>query len=84
MVSQSSDDAPTGPIRAHAQQTAAGGAGRRPVAAVTGRPTRRWNIVSDLTSAALLVIALLLPWNLYFGFGIPGSNKTVLTVLFAV
>jgi hypothetical protein len=83
-VSQSSDDAPTGPIRAHTQQTTAGGAERRPAAAVTGRPTRRWNIVSDLTSAALLVIALLLPWNLYFGIGIPGSNTTVLAVLLAV
>src|SRR5262249_2337928 len=33
---------------------------------------------------ALLVVALLLPWNLYFGMGIPGSNKSLLAVLFAV
>ena len=32
----------------------------------------------------LLVVAPLLPWNLYFGVGIPGSNKAVLAVLFAV
>ncbi|MGO9381059.1 MAG: hypothetical protein ACLP4W_02925 [Mycobacterium sp.] len=46
-------------------------------------PTRRWNIARDLTAAALLVVALLLPWNLYFGLGILGSNKAVLAVLFA-
>jgi hypothetical protein len=49
-----------------------------------GRPTRRRKVVSDLAAAALLVIALLLPWNLYFGMGIPGSNKSLLAVLFTV
>ncbi|WP_293321065.1 hypothetical protein [Mycobacterium sp.] len=37
-----------------------------------------------MTAAALLVVALLLPWNLSFGFGIAGSNKIVLALLFAV
>ncbi|HSS24769.1 MAG TPA: hypothetical protein VLL82_10295 [Mycobacterium sp.] len=41
-------------------------------------------MVNDLTAAALVVIALLLPWNLYFGIAIPGSNKILLAVLFAV
>ncbi len=78
-MSQSSDDAPTGPIRGQMQHPSPG---PRQNAAPT--PTRRWNIARDLTAAALLVIALLLPWNLYFGLGILGSNKAVLAVLFAV
>jgi hypothetical protein len=46
--------------------------------------SRRRNVAADLTAAALLVVALLLPWNLYFGLRIPGSNKPVWVVLFAV
>ena len=78
-MSQSSDDAPTGPIRGQMQHTPPG----RPRPPATP-PTRGWNIAGDLTAAALLVAALLLPWNLYFGIGIPGSNKSLLAVLFAV
>lgn len=78
-MSQSSDDAPTGPIRGQTRQTSPI---RRQSAAAA--PGRRWYVASDLTAAALLVIALLLPWNLYFGMGIPGSNKALLAVLFAV
>jgi hypothetical protein len=76
-VSHSSDDAPTGPIHGRIQPS-----GRRKTAAPTR--TRRWDIAGDLTVAALLVIALFLPWNLYFGITIAGSNKAVLAVLFAV
>jgi hypothetical protein len=89
-VSQSSDDAPTGPIKgARAQQIPAESRGRRPVPAsaaprAAAKPTRRWNIVGDLTAAALLVIALFLPWNLYFGVGIPDSKTTLFAVLLAV
>ena len=36
-------------------------------------PTRT-NTVRDGIAVALLVIALLLPWNLGFGLGVPGSN----------
>jgi hypothetical protein len=85
-VSQS-DDAPTGPIHDQTQRLPADSApGPAPAAAPrpAGQPTRRWNLVSDLTAAALLVIALVLPWNLYSGMGIPGSNTTLLAVLFAV
>jgi hypothetical protein len=78
-VSQTSDDAATGPIREQMQETSPGA--RRPAAAT---PTRRWNLAGDLAAAALLVVALLLPWNLYFGIGIPGSNKSLLAALFAV
>jgi hypothetical protein len=76
-VSQSSDDAPTGPIRGHTQPP-----GGRQTAAPTRTPRR--NIAGDLTAAALLAIALLLPWNLYFGITIAGSSKAVLAILFAV
>jgi hypothetical protein len=88
-VSQSSDDTPTGPIGVRAPQPAADSAPRRPDAATEARPaaadpTRRWNTIRDLTAAALLVLALFVPWNLYFGFGIPGSNRTVFVALLAV
>src|SRR6185437_11481063 len=45
---------------------------------------RRWPIVSDLTAVALLVVALFLPWNLYFGVGIPDSSAALFAVLLAV
>jgi hypothetical protein len=86
-VSQSSDDAPTGPIHGQTQQLPPDSAPRQAPAAApraAGQPTRRWNVVSDLIAAALLVIALVLPWNLYSGVGIPGSSTTLLAVLFAV
>jgi hypothetical protein len=34
----------------------------------------RTNTVRDGAAVALLVLALLLPWNLEFGLGVPGSN----------
>jgi hypothetical protein len=88
MVSQSSDDAPTGPIKGQVQQRAAPRI-IRPQADGTesvagGGPTRRPHIISDLTAVALLVIAVFLPWNLYFGLGIPASNATLFAVLLAV
>ncbi|WP_244275257.1 hypothetical protein [Mycobacterium europaeum] len=52
--------------------------------APAGNPTRRWHVVSDLIAVALLVIALFLPWNLYFGVGIPGSSPALFAVLVAV
>jgi hypothetical protein len=77
-VSQSSDEAPTGPIRGEpAPQTPPG-------APAAASPTRRRNLPADLTAAVLLVVAALLPWNLYFGVGVPDSNTTVFAVLIAV
>ncbi len=73
-MSQSSDEAPTGPIGTRAR--------RVPPAA--GDPTRRWNVARDLVAGALLVIAVFLPWNLYFGFAIPNSKTVVFAVLGAV
>ncbi|HTX97778.1 MAG TPA: hypothetical protein VME67_24845 [Mycobacterium sp.] len=74
MVSQSSDDTPTGPIRFQPAGTTA----------VDVNPARRPNIVTDLTALALLVIAVFLPWNLYFGVGIPNSSGTLFAALLAV
>src|SRR5689334_13043720 len=73
-VSQSRDEAPTGPIR--------GVPAPGPQAA--GAPARQRNVVADLTAAVLLLLAPLLPWNLYFGIAIPDSNTTVFAVLIAV
>jgi hypothetical protein len=81
-VSQSSDEAPTGPIRG--QAAAASGQAHPEAASVTADPTRRWNLVRDLSAAVLLVIALFLPWNLYFGIGVPDSRTALFAVLGAV
>ncbi|MCA2316333.1 hypothetical protein JF775_18640, partial [Mycobacterium sp. WUMAC-025] len=88
MVSQSSDDTPTGPIGARAQQAPApriirphATGATAPAAGGTGR---RRAIVSDATAAVLLVVAVFLPWNLYFGVGIPDSNPALFALLLAV
>ena len=84
MVSQSSDDTPTGPINrpaAHVQQTPQARI-IRPQA--DGDRTRRWNTASDITAVVLVIVALFLPWNLYFGLGIPDSNTALFAVLLAV
>ena len=78
-MSQSSDEAPTGPIKG--QAAAAGGQAHPEAAGVTADPTRRWNLVRDLSAAVLLVIALFLPWNLYFGIGVPDSRTALFAVL---
>lgn len=87
-MSQSSDDAPTGPITGgHAQQTHAPDTARshEPAGAVAAvQPPRRWSVAIALTSAALLIVALLLPWNLYFGIEIPDSSMILFWVLLAV
>ncbi|GJO06308.1 hypothetical protein NJB18091_47160 [Mycobacterium marinum] len=76
-MSLGSDDTPTGPI-----------AGAQPQQGQSGQLTldlaHRRNMVRDLTGGALLVLAVFFPWNLYFGFRIPGSSNYVLAVLLAV
>lgn len=85
MVSQSSDDTPTGPIRGQVQQTPQPRIIRPQTAQTrTEDPTRRRNVISDLTAVALLVLALFLPWNLYFGVGIPDSKPILFAVLLVV
>jgi hypothetical protein len=51
--------------------TAAPAVGRSPR---VGYVPARSNMVRDGVAVALLVIALLLPWNLEFGLGVPGSD----------
>lgn len=88
MVSQSSDDTPTGPIGARAQQAPAPRIIRPHATGATvpaaGGTGRRRAIVSDATAAVLLVVAVFLPWNLYFGVGIPDSNPALFALLLAV
>ena len=44
----------------------------------------RTNIVRDGVAVALLLLALLLPWNLEFGLGIPGSDGLFFVVVIFV
>jgi hypothetical protein len=44
----------------------------------------RTNTVRDGVAVALLLIALLLPWNLEFGVGIPGSNGLFFVMVIVV
>ena len=82
-MSPNSDDTPTGPITGARSQQAlprpTGPAGDSP-----RDPTRRRNLIRDLTGGALVVIALFLPWNLYFGFRIPDSNTSLFALLLVV
>lgn len=45
---------------------------------------RRWNVGRDVTAAALLLLALVLPWNVHFGVGVPDSPSWLFDVLVAV
>ncbi|HKV18007.1 MAG TPA: PT domain-containing protein [Mycobacterium sp.] len=59
-------------------------------AAVVGRSPRvgyvpvRANRVRDGVAIALLVVALLLPWNLDFGLGVPGSDGSLFLLVIVV
>ena len=59
-------------------------------AAVVGRSPRvgyvpaRANVLRDGVAVALLAVALLLPWNLDFGVGIPVGNGLLIAVVVAV
>ncbi len=44
----------------------------------------RTNIVRDGVAVVLLLLALLLPWNLEFGLGVPGSNGLFFVVVIFV
>lgn len=88
MVSQSSDDTPTGPIGGRAPLAAApriirphATGATAPAAGGTGRHRA---IAADATAVVLLVVAVFLPWNLYFGVGIPDSSPALYAVLLAV
>ncbi len=84
-MSQSSEDAPTGPIGGRPQRIPTAAAHRAGAgAAAAPGPPRRWTTVRDLATTALLVVAPLLPWNVYFGLGIPGTSGPAFAVLLAV
>ncbi len=52
--------------------------------AVAGPSARRWNLGRDAAAVVLLAGATLLPWNLFFGVGIPGSSPAWFAVLLTV
>lgn len=83
-MSHSSDDTPTGPIGGQTQRIPGAAVHRAPAAATAPGPAGGWSRTRDLTAAGLLVVAPLLPWNLYFGLGIPGTSGAVFAVLIAV
>jgi hypothetical protein len=66
-----SDQRYDGPPTVAVATTAAPAVARSPR---VGYVPARTNIVRDGVAVALLLLALLLPWNLDFGLGIPGSN----------
>lgn len=74
-MSLNTDDTPTGPI-VGARQAPPGppGASRPGPGPQPGFLTRRRNLFRDFAAAALLLLALAFPWNLYFGLSIPDSS----------
>lgn len=76
-MSQSSDDTPTGPIGAARSM---GPPPPRDRLAVEDR-TRRWNARRDVVAGVLVIAAVFLPWNLYFGVGIPDSKSYLFAIL---
>ncbi|WP_019973476.1 hypothetical protein [Mycobacterium sp. 141] len=47
-------------------------------------PSRTWDVGRDAVGGVALLIALFLPWNLSFGFGVAGSGAGVFIALLAV
>ncbi|MGE0214215.1 hypothetical protein [Mycolicibacterium sp.] len=50
----------------------------------TADPDRRWNIGRAVVATVLLVAALLLPWNIEFGLGVPDSAGWLFAVVVVV
>lgn len=72
-MSLNTDDTPTGPIVGARQAPPSAnrpGPGRQPPGALT----QRRNLFRDIAALLLLLLALVFPWNLYFGLGIPDSS----------
>ncbi|MDT5290585.1 MAG: hypothetical protein QOF88_5474, partial [Mycobacterium sp.] len=57
---------------------------RVPAAARVGYVPTRTNRVRDGLAVALLVVALLLPWSIEFGVGVPGSSAILFAVVVVV
>jgi hypothetical protein len=83
-VSQSSYEPPTGPLRGQGQVAAAQPPPpAHPGAGGSVAPAER-NVRRDLIAAGLLLVAGAVPWNLYFGAGIPDSKLVLFAALGAV
>jgi hypothetical protein len=83
-VTQSNDETPTGPVSGQTPHAPARPGNPADPANPDHAGQRRWNTVRNLLAAVLLVGAVLLPWNLYFGVGIPDSKTALFGVLGAV
>jgi hypothetical protein len=91
-VTQSNNEPPTGPISRQTRQAPAHPArpanprhtGQHAEGPASVDSMRRWDTVRNLLAAVLLIGAALLPWNLYFGLGIPDSKTALFGVLGAV
>jgi hypothetical protein len=88
-VTHSNNEPPTGPISRQTGQAPAhparpanpGHTGQRAEGRASADSMRRWDTVRNLLAGVLLVGAALLPWNLYFGVGIPDSKTALFGVL---
>ena len=80
-MTQNNDETPTGPVSGQMRQAPA-----RPADSANPDQAgqRHWNTRRNLLAAVLLIGAGLLPWNLYFGVGIPDSKIALFGVLGAV
>lgn len=72
----------------HADVTATGGRGASPSGGPHTKPyrqnadpARRWTLVRDACGVLLLVVSLCLPWNVFFGIGVPGSSGVLYAVV---
>ncbi|OBK25063.1 hypothetical protein A5635_16200 [Mycobacterium asiaticum] len=84
-MSLSSDDTPTGPIVGARHAPPGPPAPEARSEAQPAEPiARQRNLRRDLLAGALLVAALLVPWNLYFGFRIPNSSGVLWAILDSV
>ena len=88
-MTHSNNEPPTGPISGQTREAPAqpahpanpGHTGQHAEGHASANAMRRWDTVRNLLAAVLLVGAGLLPWNLYFGVGIPGSKTALFGVL---
>jgi hypothetical protein len=87
-VSEGRDDTPTdrfrrGPLagRVDAYRQSARKSGPAQQSAAPEASAKRCNTGRDIVAALLLLTAPVLPWNLYFGVGVPHSNGVVFALL---
>ncbi len=71
------------PVNDHADATGASPAGGARSKHGQRRidPALKWTIGSDICAALALLVSLCLPWNITFGFGVPGSSAVLYAVV---